>query len=239
MATNIQALEQVWQGLSAGRTSERGQLFSFVSPFSGNGTSYIVREMAMIAARQNQENGNPARILIVDMDIQNSAQAEYFFSNSAMAEYGAPEGPYDACFGAEGFWRVTPAMLGDDGHALTDAHFMSMHVLPSLALGFTNFHWQKFKRGQTVHIQEARNYWQNLREYFSDIFVDIPALDRTDILKTICPEADKTVLISNPADANLRPIGDLYAKLVNMNANPVGMIINELPRSNSRYGGNL
>ncbi len=238
MVQNSQTLAKVWQNLSAGIAGDKGSIFAFVSPQSGNGTSYIVREMALLAAKQAQTSQSKP-VLVIDMDIQNSAQAEYFFSNNAISEFGTPNGPYDASFGKRGFWRIIPSVVGEDGQVLTDSHFMSLHILPNLPLGFSNFHWEKFMRGQSVQIAEASDYWQALRQNFSAIFVDLPALDRSDILKTISPEADQNILITNPDHANLRPIGDLYAKLKAMNAKCAGMIINELPRSGALYGGNI
>ncbi len=238
--SNKNSLDNVWSLLAyqaqAADISEDmaapGQLITLFSPRSGVGTSYVTRELAMVAARRTGE-----RVLIVDMDIQRSAQSSYFFSPEAEHLHGVPQGPYDASFGMVPFWRVTPSMVDENGGIMTDAHFMSLHIADGANLAFTQFHWEKFRRGQTVHIQAAHEYWQVLRQHFKTIFVDLPALDRSDILSTICAEADQNIIVSSQAEAGSRLIGDVYSKVKALNGECAGLVINELPRGAALYGG--
>ncbi|MCF6274442.1 MAG: hypothetical protein L3J05_01595, partial [Robiginitomaculum sp.] len=77
--------------------------------------------------------------------------------------------------------------------------------------------------------------WHKLRECFSAVFVDIPALDRADIVSSICPEADSSILVCAPQDANSRALGAAYEKITSMNAQCSGVIFNETPAQNSGY----
>lgn len=234
---NAQNLQAVWQGLSKDKRGDgRGAIYAFVAPTTGVGTSYVSRTMALMAGAQMRGD---KQVLIVDMDIQNNAQSNWFFTPQVQARYGRADGPFDASFGTVPFWRVTPSMVDDLGQNLTDSHFMSLHSLTGANIAFTRFQWERFKQGQNVHIQNSRAYWHKLREYFGAIFVDIPALDRTDIISSICPEADNTVLVSAPQDAKSRALGDAYSKITSLNGHCAGVIFNQTPSQSSSYGSGI
>ncbi len=232
---NAQNLQSVWQDLSKDkRVDGRGAIYAFTSPSTGVGTSYVARTMALLAgAHLHSEK----QVLIVDMDIQNNAQSNWFLSPEAQVQYGSPIGPYDACFGTVPFWRVTPSMVDDHGQNLTDSHFMSLHTVDAAHITVTRFQWEQFRQGQNVHIQNARAYWHKLRDYFSAIFVDVPALDRADIISSICPEADSTILVCATQDAQSQALGDAYRKITSLNGHCSGVIFNETPAQFSGYGG--
>ena len=236
LSPNQVSLQKTWQGLSDAPCPDgQGKIFAFVSAKSNSGTSFIVRQLAQIASLQSQTSNR--RVLIIDMDLQKSAQAEWFFSPRAQTQFGPPQGPYDACFGAEPFWRVTPSMVGRDGLNQSNSVYMSLHMVPQSHLTFSCFHWEKFMPGQTVLIQNARQYWHALRAQFGAILVDIPALDRADLIGTICPEADQTVLVSDLRDIHSEIMGQAYRRLQDMNAHCAGMILNELPVGSQMHGG--
>lgn len=237
--SNAQNLRAVWQGLSQDRRADgRGAVYVFAAPTTGIGTSFVTRSMALIAAAQMRANNfGDKQVLIVDMDIQSNAQSNWFFSSEGQGQYGASEGPYDACYGAAPFWRVTPSMVDDAGQNLTDSHFMSLHVVSAANVAFTCFQWGQFRPGQTVHIQNARNYWHRLREYFGAIFVDTPALDRADIISTVCPEADSTILVCGSKDAQSKSLGDAYGRINATGGRCAGVILNDLPPQYSDYQG--
>lgn len=235
--SNDQSLQTAWESLSHGRRADgHGAVYAFASPTSNVGTSYVTRNMALLVAAQLPPG---KQVLIVDMDIQSSAQANWFFAQQAVTKYGSPDGPYDASFGMQSFWRVTPSMVGKDGQNLTDSHFMSLHVVNSANVAFTCFQWQQFRPGQTVHMQNAHGYWLKLRENFAAIFVDTPALDRADILGAICPLADSTVLVCAPGEAQSKALGDAYTKISAMPSQCAGVILNDLPPQYSGYGGSI
>ena len=59
-------LRGVYQQLAAdARPDGRGKIYAFLSPRTGAGTSYIARNMAMIAASQTQADQH---VLILDID---------------------------------------------------------------------------------------------------------------------------------------------------------------------------
>jgi len=235
--SNTQNLQIAWQSLSKSQRADgRGSVYVFASPASKAGTSFVTRSMAIIAAASLPKE---KQVLIVDMDIQSGAQAGWFFSQQAQMQYGNPEGPYDACFGTVPFWRVTPSVVDDDGQSLTDSHFMSLHMVGAANVAFTSFQWEKFRQGQTAHIQNAREYWHNLRQYFGAIFVDTPALDRADIISTVCPEADSTILVCAAQDTQSKSLGDAYVKIDAMAGHCAGVILNELPPQFSGHEGSL
>ena len=235
--TNAEDLQLAWQGLSEKQRADgRGSLYVFTSPTSKTGTSFVTRSMALMAAAELPKG---KRVLIVDMDIQSNAQASWFFGPNAQAQYGNPEGPYDACFGAVPFWRVTPSVVDNTGQSLTDNRFMSLHMMNAANIAFTCFQWEQFRQGQTVHIQNARDYWHSLRQHFGAIFVDTPALNRADIISTVCPEADSTILVSTARDAQSKALGDAYGKNGAMSGHCAGVIFNELPNHYVGQEGSL
>ena len=237
--SNAQNLRAVWQGLSKDRRADgRGSVCVCTAPTSGVGTSFVTRSMAIIAAAQfRAENMGDKQVLIVDMDIQSNAQSNWFFSSEGQARYGASEGPYDACFGVAPFWRVTPSMVDDNGQNLTDSHFMSLHMVGTANVAFTYFHWEQFRPGQAAHIQNARDYWHKLRQHFGAIFVDTPALDRADIISTVCPEADNTLLVCASEEKHSRALGDAYTKINALNGRCAGVIFNERPTGQANFEG--
>jgi len=235
--SNAQTLQIAWQGLSKDKRADgRGSVYVFTSPTSKVGTSFVTRSMAMIAAAELPKD---KQVLIVDMDIQSNAQAGWFFAPQVQAQYGQPEGPYDACFGTVPFWRVTPSVVDDNGQSMTDSHFMSLHVVDAMNIAFTCFQWGEFRQGQTAQIQNVREYWHNLRQYFGAIFVDTPALDRADIISTVCPEADSTILVCASQDAQSKPLGDAYMKIGTMAGRCDGVILNEIPHQYTGHEGSL
>jgi len=232
---NAQNLQSVWQDLSKDKRADgRGAIYALTAPSSGVGTSYVARSLALLAGAHMRGDKH---VLIVDMDIQKNTQSNWFFSPEGQAQYGSPTGPYDACFAAVPFWQVTPSVVDDHGQNLTDSHFMSLHIVDAAHTAVTRFQWEQFRQGQTVHIQNARAYWHKLREYFSAIFVDVPALDRADIISSICPEADSTILVCAEEDAKSAALGDAYTKIISMNGHCSGVIFNETPAQFSGYGG--
>ncbi len=239
LASNAYSLQNAWNSLSAHpRLDGKGAVYAFVAARTGVGTSFVTRNMAHIAAlKPVSQTGTSRRVLIIDMDLQNSSQARWFFSPEAIAVYGQPQGPYDAGLGQEPFWRVTPAMAGPDGLPLNNSVFMSLHTTPYVNLAFSCFHWEKFLPGQNVHLIKARQYWHELRAQFSAVFVDVPALDRTDILDIICPEADSTILVSAANEVNAIPNGQAHKRILETGGRCAGMILNEFPAGHLAQGG--
>ena len=218
-------LQGVYQHLATdARPDGKGKIYAFTSPKSGAGTSYIARKMAMIAAAETSADQH---VLILDMDLQNNAQSAYFFAQENQAQFGTPTGPFDATFGTVPFWSVTPSSVNKHGQNITDSHFMSLHMVEQAGISFSHFHWERFKDEQNVHIQNARPYWHVLREHFSAIFIDTPALDRANILSTVCPEVDTNILVSATTDAKDQALSDLMNSIKEKGGTCAGVILND------------
>jgi len=232
---NSQILRTVYEQLSqAGRTDGRGAIYAFTAAHTGVGTSFTAREMALIAA-QSAPQGQ--QVLLVDMDISNNSQSGYFFAPDSQNHYGIPSGPYDACFAAKPFWQVTPAMVGKNGENISDSNFMSLHILEAISLAFTAFHWENFREGQTVQLQNARDYWHKLRDHFSAVIIDTPALDRADILSTIAAEVDTSILVASTPTSKDSALGAAYARITSLGGRCAGVILNDGPVPLAEYGG--
>ena len=222
-------LRGVYQHLTSDvRPDGKGKIYAFSSPRTGAGTSFVTRNMALIAA---SELAPDQHVLILDMDVQNNAQSAFFFSHENQAQFGTPVGPFDATFGTVPFWKVTPSSVDENGQSLTDGHFMSLHILEAAKVSFSHFHWERFREGQNVHIQNARPYWHVLREHFTAIFVDTPATDRANILATVCPEVDTNILVSPTADAADQSLSDAMREIKDKGGSCAGVILNDGPQA--------
>ncbi len=232
---NDKNLQVAYESLAAERRDDGlGIIYAFTSPHTGAGTSYVVRGMAKIAAKNASAN---QQVLIVDMDIQNNAQSAHFFAPDSQSIRGMLQGPYDATFGTTPFWRVTPSMVNEHGQNMSDSHFMSLYICEDGHLAFTHFHWERFRQGQNAHIQNSRAYWHALRSKFYAVFVDTPALDRGDIASSVCGEADMSILVSSAAAAKSQALLDAANYLDQHEGVCAGVIINDAQIVHSSYGG--
>lgn len=218
-------LRGVYQQLAADRRPDgKGKIYAFSSPRTGSGTSFVARSMAMIAATDADAG---QQVLLLDMDLRSNAQSAYFFSQESQSRYGTPTGPFDAAFGTVPFWKVTPASVDEHGRSITDSNFMSLHMVEQVGISFSHFHWERFREGQNVHIQYARTYWHILREHFSAVFIDTPALDRANVLATVCPEVDANILVSSTANAKDQALSDTMQSMKEKGAYCAGVILND------------
>lgn len=231
---NAQNLRTVYEQLrDKKRADHKGQIFVFSAAQSGCGTSYVARNMALVAGQSLLEGD---QVLLVDMDVQKNAQSDYFSTPEAGRRYGGVSGPYDASFNVEPFWKITPSVVGDPEHLISNGHYMSLHMLGNIPLSFTRFHWEYFKHGQNVHIQNARAYWHALRDHFAVVIVDTPAMDRSHIHDTICPEADANILVSSHVDARSQALSNAATDLKKMGVQCSGVILNHIPSTAKNYG---
>lgn len=217
-------LESAFDALVAARPAGiGGAIFAISSAHSGSGTSHVARQLALIASAQP---GAVQNACVVDLDIQKNSQSAFFFAPENQAMYGPPGGPYDATFGTAPFWRVSPHAIGP-GASMGDSQYVSMYICERARLTFTHFNWDEVNTGQTVHLQNAPDFWHALRLQFSHIFVDTPAQDRSDVLSAIAPLADGTVLISNAVHKNSEAIDQAAQRIVAAGGFCPGVIINE------------
>ena len=231
--TTLESLRAPYQRLYADmRCDGKGIITVFSAAHSDVGTSFVTRAMAMHAAKSLPKD---KQVLLIDMDIQKNAQSAYFFTPENQSRFGHPHGPYDASLGQIPFWRITPSIVNTQGQNVSDAHYMHLYTLEGLRLAFTHFHWESLRKGQNVHIQNVGEYWHVLRAHYGAIFVDMPALDRSDYAQIICPLADQTVLIASPDTARSPKLAAAYTKIKAMQAQCAGVIINECPTRRHHY----
>lgn len=174
--------------------SERSPIYALVSPYAQSGTSYVSRELALYAARYFGAKGG--RVALIDYDINQQTQASNFDTPRAIAEHGVLQGPYEATFGQTPFWQVSPDMVLQSGERTQAGSYCGLHFVGETGLAVSRFDWNVVRSGQTVHVVSAPGYWGAAREQFSAIFVDCPAMERTDISLTVVPDADQTIIVT-------------------------------------------
>jgi len=234
---NTQSLYAAYNQLTAEPHADgRGSIYVFSAAQTGAGTSFVAREMALIAAQGLTDGG---QVLLVDMDISQNSQFAYFSSLETQSRLGATSGPYDACFGATPFWQVTPSMVGENGQIISESQFMSLHMVQDRSLAYTCFHWENFRDGHTVQLQNSRDYWNKLRDHFSAVFIDTPALDRSDVLSTIVGEADSSILVSATSMSQDAGLGAAHRRIISLRGSCAGVILNDGPERVAEYGGAL
>ena len=233
----INAQHPLQSVLSSLSTPERGDgrapVITMTAAHTGVGTSYVARTLALLAAQHYAPLGR--RVCLVDMDISQQSQMSFF--REATHQYGQVQGPYDATFGQEPFWQVSPDGVDAMGRRKSAALYGGLNLIGNTALAVTEFRWSEIKAGQSVHIRHAREYWHGLRDQFAMVIVDTPAFDRADTALTVVGEADKTVLICSPETAKL-PAQKLLSDRINAaQGRCAGLVINEGPaRAHSQLG---
>jgi Mrp family chromosome partitioning ATPase len=209
------------------RGDGRAPVLVMLSAETGAGTSYVARHLALLAAAHYAPYGQ--RAALIDLDLTNQGQAAFFRSHEGQTEFGVSQGPYDATFGVEPFWQVSPDGVDDQGHRKSTALYGGLHLIGSTGLAVTEFRWSEIKAGQTVHITAAREYWNAVRDHFAVVIVDAPALDRTDIALTVVPEADKTAIICSNGRASDATQKQLSDRIKAENGRCAGLIVNAGP----------
>jgi Mrp family chromosome partitioning ATPase len=194
---------------------------------TGAGTSYVARNLALLAAAHYLPFGR--RAVLIDLDLTHQTQAAYFRSPAALAQYGHSQGPYDATFGAEPFWQVSPDGIDAQGRRKSAALYGGLHLIGATGLAVTEFRWSEIKTGQSVHCTAAREYWNALRDQFAVVIVDAPAIDRTDIAMTVVAEADRTAVICSAARASHAVQAQLSARIDMEGGRCAGLIVNAGP----------
>lgn len=210
---------------SPARGDGRGHVIALTSANTGAGTSYVARNLALLAAQHYGPYGK--RVALVDLDLSQQANIEFF--KHSTGQYGDIQGPYDATFGTTPFWQVSPDGVDEFGRRKSASLYGGLHLIGQTGLVVTEFRWSEVKPGQNVHITQARDYWHAMRDEFAVVIIDTPAFDRLDIALTVVGEADKTVIVCAPDTSRLPSQNDLAAKIAAENGNCVGLVINEGP----------
>ena len=210
--------------LAAQRVDGTGSIIAVCAARSGAGTSYVARELALAMA------AGGASVLIADMDIGKCDQTEALCFGQSGQAYGPVQGPYDATYGVQPFWQVTPTAAGSD----TQSRFGALYQLPQRNLTVTGFLWENVRDGQTVQITRAPQYWDALRNRYHAIFIDVPAPDRSDAGATVFGYADSTVLVTpSTQDFDNQTVLGIVASAGGTCA---GVIVNTVPAQFAQSG---
>lgn len=195
-----------------------------VSPFTHSGTSFVARDFACLAATYFSDKGQ--RVALVDYDLNQQTQADWFETQAAQSRYGALQGPYDAYMGQTPFWKVSPDIINKTEDSSESGQTCRLYLTMSGQLAVTRFHWENIRPGQSVHIIRSANYWQALRQKFGIIVVDCPAFDNSDISLNVIPDADHTIIITPESRVTDPAIQGLSAAIVAAGGRCAGQILN-------------
>ncbi len=192
-------LRSVLMGLTAAPPNNGlGQIIQITSATSSVGTSYIARNLALIAATDFCQH--TSRVGLFDCDFSRLAQTGYFFSAQRANNMS---GPYDALFGQTGFWTVN----NQYGYQREVDDLCAIYIDEKTGLAVSTVFMDRMAYDERAYIRHCPEYWRTLRSQFSLIFIDGPALDRSQDSLTLAPICDSTILIADvntPNDDNNR-----------------------------------
>jgi len=209
--------------LCALTNSDTPSLNVLTSPFSSNGTSYVARDLALLAAQHYQPQGH--RVALIDYDLNKQSQTMYFETLGSKNIHGSLLGPYDATFGQKPFWQISPDIISGVERT-ADSTVCNLFLVGDTGLAITHFNWDSVKSGQTVHITKSTEYWQALRQNFACIIVDCPAFDRSDVALNVIPDADNVIFVSSEDNKNHSAHKDLAETLKQSGKACKGLIVN-------------
>lgn len=215
------------------RVDGRGPVIAVTAAHGGVGSSYVARNLSILAAQHYGPFGQ--RVALVDLDLTQQAQSAFFHDPMQQATYGALRGPYDATFGQTPFWQVSPDGVDVDGERKSTARYGALYLVGDTGLTVTKFNWDEIKDGQNVHLVASRDYWHAMRDQFAVIIVDTPSFERADTALTVIPEADKTVIVCDTARASDPAQKALSDRIAENEGRCAGLVINEgaVPASNN------
>lgn len=168
--------------------AHRGRVILFAAAQTGEGVSTVAREFARMAAVRGRR---PA--WLVDGDLAQQAQMEQVeaqpdrFGRLGPAVQASPDG--------SAFFTVAPPMRGRDGRAVAPGRLMTTRACLGGRLYVTHFHNEVLRAGQRAEAVNDPRYWTRLRAHADTIVIDAPAADRSDMILTLAPLADATVLV--------------------------------------------
>ena len=220
--TSLQAANSVLRSVllrltGAPPKSGLGQIIQITSASSSTGTSYIASNLAFLAATDFCPHAG--RIGLFDCDFARLAQTGYFFSTQKAQSMS---GPYDALFGQSGFWTVSNPL----GHQRDINDLCAIYIDESTGLAVSTLFMDRMAYDERAYIRHWPEYWQALRSQFSLIFIDAPALDRSQDSLTLAPICDSTILVADvntPNDALNRQARDA---IVNVGGRYGGLLMN-------------
>jgi Mrp family chromosome partitioning ATPase len=217
-ASHKSVLETIFESLyGLKRADGLGTIIQITSAETNAGTSFVARSLAEIAAKS--ASGDQKRVGLFDCDLKKLSQTIHYF---APLRAGRIQGPYDASFGAGGYWQVT-----NSENQITDMPGLcGVYIDGKTGLAFTSLIWDQLQETDRVELIAAPNYWQNLRTHFSFIFVDCPALDRSRDALILAPQCDMSILVAGSQTAQSPSHKAARDTLVSAGAQFAGMVVN-------------
>lgn len=203
------------------RADEAGKLVLIGSAYSGSGTSFIARSVALAAAAHYAPLGQ--RVLLLDYDLYKQSQLQ------ALMQTGTVNGPYDVSFGAVPFWQVRAGIL-EDSPELPAAAYASLYLQDQSNLAVSVFRWDQIGTNQSVKVVPAPDYWMALRRSFAMVIIDGPALDRTNMSAALYPQVDTTAIIANAQNTGSPQTLQMAQDVQRFGGHFSGLILNDLGR---------
>ncbi|MBN9480810.1 MAG: hypothetical protein J0I52_11265 [Bordetella sp.] len=168
--------------------AHRGRVILFAAAQTGEGVSTVAREFARMAAVRGRR---PA--WLVDGDLTQQAQMQQVaaqpdrFGRLGASVQASPDG--------SAFFTVTPPMRGRDGRPVAPGRLMTAKACLGGRLYVTRFHNEVLRAGQRAEAISDARYWTRLRAHADTVVIDAPAADRSDMVLTLAPLADATILV--------------------------------------------
>lgn len=194
-----------------------GTIIQIVSAETNAGTSFVARGLAEIAAKSAR--GDQKRVGLFDCDLNKLSQTVHYFSPPRAEQI---QGPYDASFGAGEFWRVT----NSENQITNMPNLCGIYIDRKTGLAFTSLIWDQLQEGDKVELLATPNYWENLRSHFSFIFMDCPAVDRSQDGLRLAGQCDMSVLVAAADSAQSPSYIKVRDRLISAGGRFAGMVIN-------------
>lgn len=93
------------------------------------------------------------------------------------------------------FYAVTPPLRTRDGRPAAPGRLMTAKACLGGRLYVTHFHNEVLRAGQRAEAINDARYWTRLRAHADTVVIDAPAADRSDMILTLAPLADCTVMV--------------------------------------------
>ncbi len=209
------------------RPDGRAKIIALTSPYAGVGTSYVARQLALLAAQFYQPQGQ--RVALVDYDLDQQTQGAFFEAEARQKQYGALTGPFDLTFGQTPFWQVSPSVLDEAGNRIRSSAYAATYLVGDTGLAISRFDWAQIRTGQQVHVRDAPGHWDVLRDQFGLIIVDTPSFDRSDNGIHLFPLADACALVCDMYRSRETALKEFGDKIISIGGQCAGTIINAGP----------
>lgn len=177
--------------------AHRGRVIQFTCANTGEGTSTVSREFARLAAVRARKP-----VWLIDADLAQPGQQEALAAEPE--RFGRLGGPAASSPNGDGFFAVTPAVMGRDRRPVAPASLMTARPCLGGRLWVTRFRIETLRSGQRAEAVPDPRYWDAMRRHADTVVIDAPAADRSDLAITLAPYVDATVLVvaaeSTPAN---------------------------------------